>query len=169
MAQDVEKIASQEEDDYGEIFFQWKIPQFQVFERSFYWYILMIVVAVLLLIYCFLTKNIYFGLIIILGVFVIFLKTYNAPRMLTFKITEDGLVVGRQFIKYSNINSFYFIYRPPVKKIFFDLKSVAPDFSVPLGDLNPLAVREKLLEYLVEDVEKEYQSFDDQIETILKL
>jgi len=44
-----------------------------------------------------------------------------------------------------------------------------PDISVDLDNINPVALRKRLLKYLDEDLEKEYQTIDDQLETILKL
>jgi hypothetical protein len=56
-----------------------------------------------------------------------------------------------------------------VKKIFFNFKGMHPTISIPLDKMNPLVIRQKLLAYLPEDLEKEHQTFDDQLETIFKL
>ena len=96
--------------------------------------------------------------------------SYTFPKKLRFKITEDGILAGNQFFEYHRFRNFYIIYDPPmVKKLFFGLKGMSPDFSVPLDDMDPLAVRKALLDYLDEDLDKEHQNIDDQLETILKL
>lgn len=164
-----EKQTDKEEPDYGEVFFKWPIPEFEPKSRTVTWYLAMIVLAGILMSYSIWTQNFLFALIIILITFIVFLKTYSTPRDLMFQITEDGILLGRQFIPYERINSFYFVYKPPVKKLYFDLKSVAPDLSIELNDMNPLVIREVLLEYLDEDLDKETQSFDDQLDTLLKL
>ena len=158
-----------EEEDFGQVFFAWQVPEYRELERTTKWYLAMIAIAGILLLYSIWTQNFLFALIIILVVFIVFLKTYSAPRMLDFMITEDGIMLGNQFFRYSNINSFYIIYKPPIKKIFFDLKSIAPDLSISLNDMNPIIIREKLREYLKEDLEREYQSLDDQLESLLRL
>ncbi len=159
-----------EEKDFGETFFEWEIPEFPEHTRSYLWYAGMFFLVGVFIIYSIFTENFLFALIIILFVFIIFLRIYVKPRKLQFKITEDGILLGNQFFNYRNIENFYFIYDPPeVKKLFFTLKGFAPDFSVPLDDMNPVVIREKLLDYIDEDLDRDNQSLDDQLETILKL
>lgn len=158
------------EPDLGEVLFKWKVPEFSKPKRTYTWYFAAIVVVVALMIYSLVTANFLFALIIILVVFILFLKTYTQPKDLEFQITDEGVSLGNQFFSYREITGFYFIYDPPaVKKIFFTLRGFSPDLSVPLDNMNPIVIREKLLEYLDEDLEKENQTFDDQLETILKL
>ena len=158
------------EKEFGEILFEWKIPEFAEHKRTSLWYLVMMLLALILIIYSLFTANFLFALIIILVIFIVFLKTYTRPRNLKFKITEDGVLIGNQFFSYNDINNFYFIYDPPaVKKLFFTLKGLSPHLSIPLNNMNPLAIRERLLEYIDEDLEREHQTFEDQLETILKL
>jgi hypothetical protein len=160
----------QKEGPYGQVFFQWQIPEYMEHVRSTRWYIVMVALAVILIIYSIFTANFLFALVIILIVFIVFLKSYAPPRILDFQITDEGLVLGNQFYAYSKIKSFYVIYKPPaVKKVFFDLKGFSPSLSIWLDDMSPLPIREKLLEHLEEDLEKERQSTDDILETLLKL
>ncbi|MFA5188480.1 MAG: hypothetical protein WC460_03915 [Patescibacteria group bacterium] len=159
-----------QDNDFGEVLFQWTIPEYIAHERSLIWYLIMIGLALILIIYSIFTANFLFALIIIVAIFIVFLKSYSQPKELTFQITDQGLILGTQFFPYSRINKFYIIYKPPtVKKIFFDLKGLSPDLSVWLDEMNPLEVRETLLEFLQEDLEKERQTIDDILDTLLKL
>lgn len=158
------------EGDYGKVFFEWQVPEYLTHERSSLWYIGMIVVALALIIYSIFTANFLFALIVILVAFIIFLKSYYSPALLNFQITEEGIMLGNQFFPWERIKNFYIIYKPPaVKKIFFNLKSFAPDLSISIRDANPLLIREKLLVYLAEDLEKDRQSLEDLMEILLKL
>ncbi|HDQ22495.1 MAG TPA: hypothetical protein ENN28_00805 [Candidatus Uhrbacteria bacterium] len=160
----------QEEIGVGEIYFSWKIPEYVLPQRSRRWYFVMLGLAVFLIIYSIFTANFLFALIIIIAIYIIFLRMYHQPKELIFQIAEEGILVGNTFYEYSRIKNFYIIYNPPVvKKLFFTFKGLSPDISIPLEDMNPLVIRKKLLEYIDEDLEKEYQSIDDQLETILKL
>jgi len=155
---------------YGKIFFEWEIPESIKHERSFLWYLAMIILAAALVVYCIITANFLFALVIILAIFIAFLKNFAPARDIKFQIVEDGVLIGNQLFKYNRIKNFYFIYDPPaVKKLFFSIKGLYPTISVPLHDMNPLVIRKKLLEYLKEDLEKEHQTLDDQLETLLKL
>ena len=158
------------ESDYGEVFFQWETPEFARFTRGLFWYVAIISIGAALIIYSIFTANFLFALIIIIAAFIIFLKSYRQPVNLLFQITENGIVLGNQFFDYDKIRSFYFVYDPPaVKKLFFDLKGIAPTISVQLNNKNPLLIRKKLLEYLKENTERKHQSIDDQLESILKM
>src|SRR4030042_4110231 len=119
----------------------------------------MLISAIALVIYCIFTANFLFALVIILVVFIVFLRSYYPPKELNFQITEEGILLGNQLFTYDKIKNFYIIYKPPlVKKLFFTLKGFAPDLSIMLYDNNPLPIREKLLEYLQEDLEKEIET-----------
>jgi len=159
-----------ENNDFGQVFFSWEIPEFIEHIRSPLWYIAVIVIGLILIIYSIWTANFLFALIVILAAFIVFLRSYRQATNLIFQITEDGLIIGNQFFKYDQIKSFYIIYDPPaVKKLFFLLKGLYPVFSISLNDKNPLVIRQKLLEYIKEDLDKKNQSIDDQLETIFKL
>jgi hypothetical protein len=164
------KEIAEKKGPYGKIFFEWVVPEYLEFQRGFFWYLGMIILALGLIIYSIVTANFLFALVVILVVFIVFLKNYNQAKHLSFQIAQDGIIIGNQFFKYSAIKNFYIIYDPPaVKKLFFIIKGLYPTISIPLDDMNPLVIRKKLLEYLKEDLNREHQSFDDQLEILLKL
>ncbi len=159
-----------EDEEFGKIFFEWQVDKYPQHKRTKNWYLLMSCLVLALIIYSIFTANFLFALIIILVTFIIFLRDYSRFSKLNFRITEEGIILGGQFFPYNRIKKFYIIYDPPqVKKLFFKFKDFSPDLSVPLEDTDPLAIHEKLSEYVDEDVKKENQSLDDQLETILKL
>jgi len=156
--------------DYGQVFFSWEIPEFSEFSRSALWYIAVVVIGLILVILSIWTANYLFALIIILSAFIVFLRSYRKPGNILFQITEDGILIGNQFFNYDQLRNFYIVYDPPVvKKLFFYPRGINPVISIPLFDKNPLLIRQKLMEYLKEDIERKTQSIDDQLETILKL
>ena len=97
MAKKTFKKREKKEGDFGEIFFEWQIPEYTEHKRSKRWYVYMIALAVILIIYSIFTANFLFALIIILAGFIVFLRVYAQPRQLKFQITEDGLVIGNIF------------------------------------------------------------------------
>jgi len=86
-------------------------------------------------------------------------------------ITEDGIFIGSKFIEYEDLRSFYIIYYPPeIKNLYFETKSVIKQrIVVPLEDQNPVYIREILLNYLDEDLEKEEIPSSESISNIFKL
>jgi hypothetical protein len=157
-------------ENFGKVFFSWSVPEFTDHQRSGLWYLIMSVIAVILIIFCIFTGNYFFALIVILAAFIVFLKKYNQPGEIMLQITEDGVMIGNQRFSYEDLNGFYIIYNPPVKKLYFKMKKMSPDdISVPLFDNNPIPIRAKLLEYLDEDLTKEHQSISDIFETLFRL
>jgi hypothetical protein len=155
---------------FGNVYLEWPISEYPQPERSMGWYIFMIVLAIFLVIYSIFTANFLFALIIILAAFIVLLKIFEQPRQLNFQITDRGIIIGNQYIRYEDIRTFWLVYDPPaIKKVFFSLKSLMPDISVNLDKINPVALRKRLLKTLEEDLEREHQSIDDQLETLLKL
>jgi hypothetical protein len=170
MAEEKEEQFNQEEMDYGEVLFEWDVSEYLAHQRGRLWYGITLGLSLILIIYSICTANFLFALIIIIAIFILFLRSYNPPRQLNFKIREEGVMLGNQFFPYNTIQNFYIVYKPPiVKKIFFSLKSFLPDLSIELKDINPLIIREKLLEFLREDLEKERETMDDVLEIFLKL
>jgi len=163
-----EQIVGRE--NFGKVFFSWTIPEFTEHQRSGLWYLIASVLAIILIIYCIFTANYFFALVIILATFIIFLKKYSQPREILVQITANGLIIGNQYFNYEDLQNFYIIYNPPIKKLYFKLKRLTPDdLSVPLFDNNPIPIRVKLLKYLDEDLNKEHQTVSDIFETLFKL
>jgi hypothetical protein len=169
MPQNIEKL-KQIKYNFGDILFEWDVPEFEERQRGMVWYLLMLTAATILMIISIVTANFLFALIIILTVFIVFLKTYSFNRNLKFRIFESGIMLGNEFFEYKDIKAFYLIYDPPfTKKLYLTVKSFGPDMSVPLDNINPLSLREALLDYLAEDLEKENETLEDQLDTFLKL
>ena len=85
-------------------------------------------------------------------------------------ITEDGIFIGNKFIDYEDLRSFYIIYYPPeIKNLYFETKSIIKQrIAIPLEGQDPVYIRELLLEYLDEDLEKEEIPTSESITNILR-
>ena len=89
----------------------------------------------------------------------------------SFAINEDGVVLGSKFIAYKEIKDFFIIYEPPeVKTLHLEFnQGWRPRLAVPLGEQNPLAVREVLLKYLAENTERTEEPLSDYLSRKWKL
>ena len=160
----------------GKRLMSWGIPEIDHYERSRRWYIVAGVIAVALVVFALFIgdggrANPLFALIIILGAVIVFARHMIGVEMVDFAIHEDGIALGRQFFPYREMTNFYIIYQPPtVKRLYIMFRSVSqPRISVPLNDVNPVKVREALLDYLDEDLEKEQEALTDSLSRTLKL
>jgi len=170
MAENKQKNNQEDSKDHGEIFFNWKFSEFPRYQRNRSWYIWGAIVSVGLLIFSVFSGNLLFGLIVIMSVLII-LMFQRSNNEVEFKITEDGIVINERFYEYKSIKNFFIIYEPPeVKTLYFEPKSFfSPRIPISLEDKDPIKVRETLLNYLEEDLDRDNEPLSDQTSRMFKL
>lgn len=158
------------EDDHGEVFFNWQFFEFPQYEREKSWYVWGGIIVGLLLVYSIITINFLFGLIIIISTLIV-LMFQRSNNEVEFKIAEDGILVNQKFYDYKEIKNFYIIYEPPeVKTLYFEPKSIfQPRLPISLETQDPVKIREVLLQYLSEDLDREDEPVSDQASRLFKL
>lgn len=162
----------EKKNDYGKKITGWKVPEFDKHKREQGWYILASIAAILLIVYAFLSGNFLFAAIIVIGALIIILHDGQEPLMVNFVITDEGLIVGKRFYDYDAIKNFSIVYKPKdnIKNLYFEFKNVIkPRLSIPLKNLNPLPIRENLLKYLAEDLERTDQPLSEALAKMFKL
>ncbi|PJA87043.1 MAG: hypothetical protein CO141_01530, partial [Candidatus Moranbacteria bacterium CG_4_9_14_3_um_filter_42_9] len=89
------------------------------------------------------------------------------PRILDFAITNTGVIADKEIYQFENINSFWIFYAPPQEKLLsLHTKSyLMPFVHIPIGNENPVKIREMLLKYIPEIKQK--PSFADMLERLL--
>jgi hypothetical protein len=150
----------------------WEVPEYETHERTRNWYYIAAVIGVLLLVYAVITSNFLFAGIIIIGTMVIILTDGKVPQKVRITLTDEGVEVGRNFYDYDEIKNFSIVYKPKmgVKNLYFEFKTVVkPRLSIPLLDRDPLIIREKLLKYLQEDLERTDQPLSEGLAKMFKL
>lgn len=165
-------MANQTEINYGQKITGWRIPEYEQPERGKNWYIITSIVALLLLIYSFLTSNFLFAMIIVVAAIVLISHDGQQPDMVNFTITDEGIIIGRKFYDYDEIKDFSIIYKPrqEVKNLYFEFKNpLKHRLSIPLDKQNPLQIRENLLKYLEEDLERTDQPLSESLAKLFKL
>ena len=156
---------------FGKILASWRVSEFEKHERTALWYIGFGVLGVVLLIIALVTINYLFALIIIITALIIYLQEKAEAHMVTFLITSRGIKVGRSECPYKDIGKFWIIYDPPhVKKLYFNFKNLMKtSLMVPLKSQNPLMVRDILLNFLEEDLEREEEPLSEVFGRLSKL
>lgn len=158
--------------DYGQKITGWSIPEYDKHEREKNWYIISAIVGLIFIIYSFFSGNFLFAAIIIIGALVIIIHDGQEPMAINFVITDEGLVVGNKFYDYDIIKDFSIVYKPNqnIKNLYFEFKNVIkPRLSIPLKSMNPLPIRENLLKYLPEDLERTDQPLSEALAKMFKL
>jgi hypothetical protein len=155
----------------GQVFFTWKFEEFKKGHRGKTWYTIAGLLGALLLIYAVVTENFTFAVLLVLMAFVYFMLEWSAPGPVRCTIGDTGIIIGGKFYRYTDIESFWILFQPPiVKNLYFRFKgSKSPKFSIPLEDIDPVALRQILLAFLTEDLEQEDMPISESWGKIFKL
>ena len=159
------------EENRGKILTKWSFPEVTKHERGQGWFVGMGVLGALLVIYALATQNFLFALIVVMGAAIIMLHHYRESIIVTCTLYELGLELGHKFWSYKDLKKFWIIYEPPhIKKLYLIWQTnLKPVLAVPLGDQNPLKIREFLGRYLEEDLAKEREPLTEGLARMLKL
>lgn len=164
---------------------KWQIPEFEVVERNRNWYILAGITMLVFLFFCFFeivkwrpvflgsNSNFIFAIILILSAIIMIIRDGQNPRLIDFEIGPEGITIGHKFYDYDLIKNFSIIYKPNIdfKNIYIEFKNsfIYPRLSIHLGDQDPIIIRNYLLRYLDEDLERLNPPTSEQLTRILKL
>jgi hypothetical protein len=165
-------------------YIKWQIPEYRIPDRPKTWYSAALVLVVALLFSCFFTitnwrpvflgyqSNFLFALVIILSAVVMIINENRPPKIIDIKIDSEGITVGSKFYDYDAFRHFSVIYKPKqsVKSLYMEFKNpITPRLSIPLRSLDPLKIRNFLVKYLDEDLERTEPPLSEQLTNRLKL
>ncbi len=164
--------APQEESDrekYGKILHQWEAPEFEVYEKSNRWYIIAGIFLLAIITYAMLTNGPIMAITFILVGIVGYVHLQKDPSIVTFTITSQGIIAGKDMYLFDNINSFWIFYEPNhMETISLHTKAAMfPFVHIPLQDEDPVYIREMLLPY-VQEIKQE-PSMVDTIEKVFHI
>ncbi len=146
-----------------EVLMQWKALEFKQYDRPKSWYISLLLIAGGLIIYSLLTANYLLIIITIILAVIINSLTRKNPETLDIAITSKGIKVNEKLYTFTeDLESFWILYDPPELKTlnFKRQQRFIPELSIQLEKQNPLKIREFLLEYLEEEIEREEHMAD---------
>lgn len=158
--------------EYGKKIMGWRVPEYDKHERTKNWYIMAGLAAMALIIYSLFSGNFLFAAIVVIGALVVIIHDGQEPLRVDFSITDQGVIVGRKFYDYDVLKDFSLVYKPhqQIKNLYFEFKNVVrPRLSIPLDNHNPLPIREILLKYLPEDLERTDQPLSEALAKMFKL
>ncbi|MFA5995126.1 MAG: hypothetical protein WCW27_06485 [Patescibacteria group bacterium] len=150
---------------YGKILAEWQVPEYIKYQHFFGWYLGAGLIGGFFFIHALINRNFLFVIIIALIALISYLHERNEPALIELLITEDGLVFGEKFYPYREFTSFWIVYEPPdVKTLYFtNNKTLRSEFPIHLENQNPITIRQLLLNYLPEDIEKEEEAIEEKL------
>lgn len=159
-----DEVDSDEFEPTNELLINWKALDFEKKERPRNWYIAVFVILVLLVAYALFTSNLLMSILFILFGAVLYLYEKKQPQLFDFAITQEGVIAHNNLYEFDSLDSFWIFYEPGGKKILSlkSKKNYIPYIHIPLGNINPVEVRELLLDFIPE--EKQDESLIDMFE-----
>jgi hypothetical protein len=167
------KDLNKEKIEVGTIVYQWVVKEYEKYERGRLWYIGMAIVGLGLLTYAFISGNNSFALIIILFGIVLYLHELHDPVDIGFTITDTGIILGKKYYRYSELENFWIIYDAEhleARNLYFTIDGyVKHRLQVPLLDYDPRPIHQYLAQFLAEDLEQEEEPLSDKVARLLKI
>lgn len=151
--QDLRKVDDDVED--ASTLFEWHAPDHTHMPKSPKWFaILAAGIAVLAIIFL-LSANFIAVITTVLVGGLIYYVAQVKPTVVRYRLMVDGVAIGTTLYHYRDLQAFNIIYEPgAVKTVLIRSKRrLAPLVHMEIGDANPVAIRDILLEFIEEDLE----------------
>ena len=133
--------------------FQWEAPEYEYIEKHPKWYWVMGLLLLAIIVYAIITNSILMAILFILIGMLGYVFAEREPRVIRMEINPDGVVVDKIMYEYDDLKSFWIFYEVEAGFKVLSLhskKTFLPHIHIPVGDANPILIREVLLNYLPE-------------------
>lgn len=165
-------------------YLRWSIPDYRKPDRSKTWYILAGIIVLICLFFSFFTfiswrpvflglqSNFLFALIIIVAAAITIIFEGRPTMMINVELGSEGLKVGSRTYSYDEVKNFAVLYKPKqsLKNLYLEFNNpLRPRLSLPLRHMDALEVRNFLVRYLEEDLERTEPPVSEQLTKLLKL
>lgn len=158
-----------QEENYDGSFHFWSAPEYAPYSvgRNFYIFSTLFLGAIVA--YALFSNSPIMAITFILVGVVGYLFLQKEPKIITFKITHEGVIAGNEIYDFDNLKSFWIYYNPPHEKIL-SLRSknnFTPHVHIPIEDEDPVYIRQILIGFIPE--EKQQHNIVDSIERFLHM
>ncbi len=159
------------ETHFGKELASWQFPEYDRHVRGKWWYIFTFCVLTALLVWAIISLNYLFAVILIIFTFIVTMHHYQEPAQVDFILCESGVIVGRDYYPFEEIENFWIINDSPFptkvmmqKKNRWKSRIIVPIIG---QDLN--VFRDTLLQFLPENTETPEDSFSDIVGKLLRI
>lgn len=165
-------------------YLRWPVREYNQPDRDRNWYIIASALAFLMIFFSFFSfsgwrlvflgsnSNFLFALIIMMTIAIMFSNHHREPLMIDVELGPEGIKVGKNFYDYDSLKNFVVLYKPKesLKNLYFEYKSSwQPRLSIPLRRMDAITVRNFLVRYLEENLERTEAPLSEHLTKILKL
>jgi len=151
--------------------FSWRHPDFAPYPKDRKWYMISIILLLVSVAWSFWQQNYLFGVFLIMFYMVVLLYENRPPEMIDCVITPIGVKIGSKFYYWRQIDHFFMIYRAQgIKNLYVEFKNpLNGRLIIPLDGQDAVAIRDYLLRFVREDLEREAEPLSEQLRRFLKL
>ena len=133
--------------------FSWKAPEYEHTEKHPKWYWVMGAILLAIIVYAIVTDSILMAITFILIGTLGYVYAEREPRLIHMEINPEGVVVDNIMYEYDDLKSFWIFFEVEAGFKVLSLhskKTFLPHIHIPVGEANPILIREVLLNYLPE-------------------
>ena len=151
--------------------FQWTFEAYDRHERGLLWYSISGLIVGLMLVYSIATGNFLFGVLIIIGTAVLFLRHVQEPPELVCAIDAQKIALGSSEYPFDSIKLFWIIKNASDEPVlYFQQKQGWHGIlSVPVSGQDYEVIREYLRGFIAESAEHKFEPFFDSLFRTLKI
>jgi len=153
-----------------DIMFSWESLNFERRERDLKWYLLVGFSLLVFIGYSVWSSDWFvIGIILIVTAIAFWYFRSVKPEKISYQITPLGITAGDRTYPFSEIHSFWIIYKQNAKHLnIVFIKKYLPALTINLGDADPVSIRTVLLSKIPEQ-EKRDESLADKLVRMLGL
>ena len=134
----------------------WEAEEFSYSPKTKEWFIAAAIFSAGVLAVSIITKNLLLGIMAPLMFFLLSVYGAKKPRKLRYTITTEGIVIGNRLWKYNELKSFWIFTEPHIREITIENRAaLLPKLNLPLGENDPLKIKEILVNFLPEVEQQE--------------
>jgi hypothetical protein len=135
----------------------WRAAEYEYTEKSVVWYLAVGLAAFLLVLFALWQRNFFFAVFIAIAVVVLITMGRKRPPVVEFRVSEEGVTIGKRFSPFEQLQGFSLRERPGrLHELVLMRKAVvAPFIKIPVDAQAAVRVRELLSEKLPEAEHKE--------------
>lgn len=147
----------------------WEAKEFTEYDRNKRWYLIVGIIGALLTVAMLVAQWWLPAVVFALATFVVIRHADDPARTMTYAITKLGLQIGDNFRPYNELKSYWIIYKPPIKTLYVQSTNrFKPLLKMDLAEIDPLAVKNALKDYLPEETKRE-EDFIEKFSRFIRL
>lgn len=135
--------------------FIWEAHEYFFREKTSDWYWAVGIVTLCVSVLSMIFGNVLFGLIVLIGGFILSIFAARRPNLIRFELNKSGILINKRLYPFSALESFFVEdnrhHDMQSKLLLKSQRLVVPLIVVPLEGIDPEDIRDFLLDHLLEE------------------